>query len=236
MDENEMSMKLTTTTGGGSTLLTIRLRRDESPDESDEAILREQLDAMTAFADGWLEPLALSLDVVCCDPTQGYSSHEVPLPSTTAWFMRTANAPGVDVQPPTIGSEIIESETIDAPGIRSFVNRALDQRCVGNAVTAAEFLSWEAMRVRLPIASVSQFMIDDGGQLDIPIERRADGDWVSGPRTEAVTGKPFWFHLAEGGLRFDVIWSLWLDGAGRQQVDAAVERVLARGTGWYRRT
>lgn len=225
-------MRMTTTTGGGSTLRSIRLWRDERQDESDEAILREQLEAMRAFAEGWLEPLAVAVDVVCCDPARGHSSYSVAPPPIQSWLLRT-RARGVEMEPRRIGSRIDECDVIDPQVIETYVHRALDQRCVGNAVTGMDFLSWEAFRVKLPGSGVTQFIIEDVA-LEVPIERLSDGDWVSGPRSERLTGGPFWFHFTEGELRFDVVWSLWLEDPGRQQVDAAVGRVLARGTGWYR--
>ncbi len=228
-------MKLSTLTGGASPLLTVRLWRDEPEAESEESVRREQLEAMQTFAQGWFEPLAVAVEVVCCDPEQGNSSYGVAPPPVPAWFMHISGVEGVWMEPTRVGSRVETCESFDHDAIGELVRRALDQRCRDTTTTGLESVRWTAVRVKVPLVGVTRLVIEDKSVpiVEIPTERRDGFDWVSGERTEAVTGPPFWFDLVDSELRFDVIWGLWLDGPGREQVDMAIERVLARGTGWY---
>jgi hypothetical protein len=211
-------MKLSALTGGG-TCLTVRLWRAEPDGDSNETILREQLDAMSSFAEGWLEPLGVMIDISCGDFA----------PKVPSWFIRTSNLGDVGAEPTVGGTRIHELATINAAVIGAHVERALKESCSEVAAAAVERIEWTAFRARLPIGGVTELVLNG---VELPIERRSDGDWVSGPRARPWTEPPFWFHVGEAELRFDVIWDLWYDGPGRQQIDDAVQRVLARGSGW----
>lgn len=210
--------------------MTVRLWRDEPDGESDESILREQLDAMSAFAQGWLEPLAVAIDVTCLE----HGEHSDPRPDAPSWLIRTSGLPALRMEPVVAGSRVEDLPLIGEGDIDSYVQRALSQECAGGSTTGLERLEWTALRVRLPVADPTEFVLESGGAIEMPIERRHDGDWVSGPRASPWTEPPFLFHVGEAELRLDVIWDFWAGGPGAQQVEAAVGRVLARGKGWYR--
>ena len=82
--------------------MTVRLWRDEPDGESDESILREQLDAMSAFAQGWLEPLAVAIDVTCLE----HGQHSDPRSDVPSWLIRTSGLPALRMEPVVAGSRV----------------------------------------------------------------------------------------------------------------------------------
>jgi hypothetical protein len=238
MDTHTVRAMKLTTYSDNAVLHTIEIWRDEPTSESDAETLREQLEAMTTFARGWMEPLAVAIGVHCFDPERDHEIHGAPRPPAVPyWHVRASNVPGrVDQRETRSGSRIDVRSEIDPLVIAEVVTNATSQPCADDGCSAElEWIEWTACRVRLPDLHATQFLVDDnaGRIAEIPIEIRSDGLWISGPMIDAMTGPPVRLSMVEGAFRIDVIWDLWQKGAGRASLDAAVARVLARDTGWY---
>ncbi|MDX6389915.1 MAG: hypothetical protein QOJ73_978 [Streptosporangiaceae bacterium] len=101
----------------------------------------------------------------------------------------------------------------------------------------------EAVRARLP-EGTSDGADSDGDELPVayragviryPVERARDGLWVSGPLATNFDTAPFEVRIVNeaGVLSLDLSlnWSPWMDtdGAGRPDIEAAVDRLSALG-------
>lgn len=98
------------------------------------------------------------------------------------------------------------------------------------------------MRVKLPTASRaagrdSLQVSCHADTISVPLEADGDGGWVSGPFERHVIGPPVELtaYNEDGvtAIHLRIYWNLWFeDPAGREQVEAALRRVLARERGW----
>lgn len=222
------------------------LERDPLEVESDIQLAGLALSATEAFAGGWLEPLAWELYIACRDTETWYTDTNC-VPPLAHWLLRKERVlPGVRVD--TLYAAQV-AETIDVlrpEAVEAWITEALRQECPGapGSVPAWSSLRSRAVRVKLPdelhMAGRETLGVDCyAGLIQIPLEREPGGVWVSGPLEDPGIGPPVELSLEnqDGSLSIHIqgSWRLWLDdNAGREQVDAAVARVLALGNGWQR--
>lgn len=221
------------------------LEREPEADESDSALADIALSAAEVFGAGWLAPLAWELLVACRDADFYTDVNRVP--PQAHWLLRLEQVPaGIRIEPLYTAQVIETLPTLDSSSLCAWVDKALKQDCPGGSqFTPAWSSVWSrAMRVKLPdaqrfIGRASVAVEYHGGHASVPLERTGSDVWVSGPRTDSFMGPPGELHITNSDgfltLALEGSWSLWIDDpAGREQVDAAVERVLALDRGWRR--
>jgi hypothetical protein len=225
----------------------IRLEREvPSEDEVEAQTLDETLLAVEALTEGWVEPLALHLSVGCFD-TEALHAPVACRPPQPEWFLRKQELPsGVEARHMYKDPVIDTADALSKESVRTWVARALRQDCPNapRFIPSWRGLWWPAVRTRmsesLRLGEHEVLRVDCyAGTLSVPLERGAEGAWISGPLLHYVIGPPV--DLAaincDGLVTIDlnVYWTLWIDEpAGRAQVEAAVDRVLALGRGWQR--
>jgi hypothetical protein len=227
--------------------LTIRLELEPDEGVEQQALARQAIVAIDAVTAGWLEPLAWEMTVGCLDT----ESMDVPMnrhPSQPYWLLRKEQIPiGIEIRPFHGNHVFVTEPVLSSDPLDTWVAKALAQDCD----QAPRFIPcwrrfWSlAMRARLP-RTVSNLGHQNlsiscyAGNLAIPLEYTGDDAWVSGRPAGYVMGPPLSLTARnEDGLLVTldlaVYWSLWIDDpAGRAQVEAAVDRVLALDGGWRR--
>ena len=224
----------------------IRLERESEEGESEQQLAAEILDAMEVLAAGWLEPLALHLSIGCYDTESYYAPGDCE-PPRPQWFLRK------EVLPPGVKASFVyvdpvtdTAPALTAEGIRAWVAHAMAQECPNapRYVTSWRELYWAAVRARLPeparVADRDGLQVSCyAGTVAVPFERAEGEAWVSGPCEQYGFGPPIRLiarnHDGVVAIDLEICWSPWFeDPAGREQVDAALRRVLARERGWRR--
>ncbi|ONK15373.1 hypothetical protein STBA_61890 [Streptomyces sp. MP131-18] len=215
---------------------------DGSDDQLDFAVLA--VDALLALGDGLFEPLAVNVEVACCDAEFGYPLRE-PQPTARFHQLRVA-APPEWVGIPDIWNELLVArrERLDRAVILDWFRTILAQQECSRAHTRTGWteLIVEAVRVRLPEATRA-LLESDGSELPVscgngvirfPVEKSADTLWVAGPLDWYSGSAPFGVRIVNesGDLTLDLSlnWSPWIDedGAG-PAIGAAVRRLSAMG-------
>jgi hypothetical protein len=222
----------------------IRATLVASDDVHDQgALAARAVDALYAVGDGLFEPLAVGVEIVCCDAEFGYPLGD-PRPDERFHQLRLASVPD-EVLIPDIWAEprVGRRERLDSAAIVDWVGVLLaEQVCAEpDTMTGWAGLIVEAVRARLPEA-ISNSVTSTGlpvfhrdGGFDYPVERFADTFWVAGPLVTAYDTAPFEVSILNeaGALTLDWSqnWSPWIeeDGAGRPDVEAAVRRLSAKG-------
>lgn len=224
----------------------VRLERESEENESEQDLAKEVLAAVDELAAGWIEPLALHLSIGCYD-TETFHAPIDCEPPAPQWFLRKEIIPtGVKAAYVYVDPVMDTAPELSSQEIHEWVARAMAQECSGTPrfIPSWRELYWQAVRVNLPdpsgMAGCDSLRVSCyAGTVSIPLERSANEAWLSGPLANYGFGPPVKLlaHNYDGviDVGFDVYWSLWInEPAGRAQVDAAVDRVLALGRGWRR--
>jgi hypothetical protein len=227
--------------------LSIRLRYEAGEGEGQVELAEQATIAIDALAAGWLEPLAWELYVGCLDVELMHAAMKRD-PPQPFWLLRKERIPaGTEIRPIYGDHTVVTEPALSSERIHAWVVRALAQPCAD----APRFIPyWDgfdtlAMRARLPDAMCPKGdeclrMDCYAGTITVPLDRRDDQVWVSGPPEEYLIGPPVSLtadNLYDMVIKLElaVYWSPWIrDPAGRAMVDAAVDRVLALGRGWQR--
>ncbi|MDT0445714.1 hypothetical protein [Streptomyces johnsoniae] len=218
---------------------------DGSDDQLDFAVLA--VDALFALGDGLFEPLAVNVELACCDAEFGYPLRE-PEPTARFHQLRVA-APPEWVRIPNIWNRLLVArrERLDRAVILDWFRTILaQQECSGSDTRTGWIeLIVEAVRVRLPEATRALLEGDgsDGSELPVscgngvirfPVEKSAGELWVAGPLDWYSGSAPFGVRIVNeaGNLSLDLSlnWLPWIDedGAG-PAIGAAVGRLSAMG-------
>lgn len=218
-----------------------------APEDVDDqlAFAARAVDALFALGDGLFEPLAVNVEVACCDIEIGYPLTD-PQPATRFHQLRLAAPPGT-VTIPEIWNRLLvqETERLDRAAILDWFGDLLAERqCPQPDVsTGWTELIVEAVLARLPdevsrcVESESdELLIPEGhGVIRYPVERSGSSCWVAGPLATRSGTAPFEVRIVNecGELSADWTrsWSPWIDedGAGRPDVEAAIRRLSAMG-------
>ena len=224
----------------------IRLERESEEDETEAQLVEEMLVAVEVLAAGWLEPLALHLSIGCYD-TETFHAPNDCRPPRPQWFLRKETIPpGVEAKHIYVEPIVDTAPALTGDEIRTWAARALAQECPGAPRFIASWreLWWPAVRVKLPelsrTAGRDSLQVScHAGTISVPLETDGDEVRVSGPLERYVIGPPVELtaYNEDGvtAIHLRVYWNLWSeDAAGREQVDAALRRVLALERGWER--
>ncbi|TWF77380.1 hypothetical protein FHX44_113289 [Pseudonocardia hierapolitana] len=216
-----------------------------APDDGDDqlALATMAFDALAAVGQDLFEPLAVNVEIVCCDSELRIPLDE-PRPAAPFHQLRLRSIPDT-VQVPKVWTELVVSrcERLDRDAVLGWFGALLaEQGCVRSGSTTgwSEMLV-EAVRARLPGAATA---LVDGNELPVshgaglvhyPVERLGNGLWVAGPLATSHDTAPFEVRIVNeaGVLSMDwsLNWSPWIvaDGAGRPDVEAALRRLSALG-------
>jgi len=208
-----------------------------------EALAARAVDALYTAGDGLFEPLAVGVEIVCCDAEFGYPLGE-PRPDERFHQVRLSSVPD-EVMIPDIWAEprVGRRERLDRAAVLDWVGVLLAERVCTEPSTMTGWagLVVEAVRARLPeaisgsVTSTGLPVSHRGGGFDYPVERLGESFWVAGPLVTAYDTAPFEVSiLNEAGvltLDWSQNWSPWIeeDAAGRPDVEAAVRRLAAMG-------
>ena len=222
------------TRGSSKGLMFIGLERVPEADEDDAAAAAEMLEAAFAFGHGWIEPLAVNVQVGFWDRDENFAG--VPPEHDQVLVVRDIPQ-DLRVLAPK-GVVLKHTNTLDESAIRSFVAEVLDKAPPAGCSTLVNEVSWEAMRVRFPSDEEIEMAYGDEPYL-VRSELRSGERWVLG-RTLQRLGQPLGLRLVNNhfSTHIDVTvhWRLWInDPRGRELLDQAVARVLAR-SGWTLKT
>jgi hypothetical protein len=216
------------------------------PDDADDELgfAEPAVDAVFTLGRGLFEPLALNVEVSCCDAELGYALAE-PEPTARFHQLRLATLPE-RVEIPAIWNQLVvaERERLDRDVVLDWFGTILAQQECSQPDTRAGWteLIIEAVRVPLPEA-VSAHVESDrhelpvsygAGAIRFPVERSADTLWVAGPLDFHSNTAPFHVRIVNeaGALSLDLSlnWSPWIDdGVAAPDVEAAVRRLSAMG-------
>jgi hypothetical protein len=216
-----------------------------APGGIDDQLLGAALavDAILALGKGLFEPLAVNVELACCDVEFGMPLIE-PQP-TTRFHQLCLTTPPEDVAIPEIWEELLVSDTerLDRAAILGWLSSLFtNQECPEEDTRPgwAELIVGAA-RARLPEATGrgvegNALPVSEGaGVIRYPVERADDAFWVAGPLARSTDTSPFEVRIVnEGGalsLDWSRHWSPWIevDGAGKPDVEAAVRRLSTLG-------
>lgn len=227
-------------------LLRVGLEREPNDQESLLDSTRNAILAIQIFCAGWLEPLVWELSIACQDSELLHIEQRCQ-PPRPDWVLRRARIPsGVQARLLHVAPVLRTLPAFSPEDMHAWVTEALNQECPGapRFVPAWSRLWSRAMQAALPdpqrFAGRDSMQIDCyAGPTSIPLECRDDKVYVSGPLESHVFGPPAALTLGNDDgfltIDFEVYWDLWItEPAGRAQVEAAVDRVLALGRGWQR--
>lgn len=222
------------------------VERESGEDETEQELIGHVLEAVDVLGAGWLEPLAWHLSIGCYDTETLYSPSGCR-PPKPQWFLRK------DMIPPGVEAKHVYAEPLvdtvpefTRERTHAWIAHALEQECSTPArfIPSWRELWWPSVRIKLPdpprMLDRDHLQVDCyAGTVSVPLERSADGLWVSGPLERYVIGPPaaLTVYNEDGiiAIYLRLYWNLWIDDpAGRDQVEAAVGRVLALGRGWRR--
>jgi hypothetical protein len=203
------------------------------------------VDAVYSLAEGLFEPLAVNVELACCDIVFGLPLIE-PQPAVRFHQLRLA-APPETVTIPEIWEDLLvrEVERLDRAAVLDWLGSLFTEHRCPQADTSTGWaeLIVEAVRARLPEVT-SGAVEEDRGELRVsegagviryPVERSGGAFWVAGPFVTSTDTAPFGVRIVNegGGLSLDWSrnWSPWIeaDGAGRADVEAAIRRLSAAG-------
>jgi hypothetical protein len=201
------------------------------------------VDAVFSLADGLFEPLAVNVEVACCDSEFGLPLIE-PQPAARFHQLRLA-APSATVTIPELWEELLirETERLDRAAVLDWLSGLFaEHRCPQpDTRTGWAELIVPAVRARLPeatsrdVESGRLLVSESAGVIRYPVERSGDAAWVAGPLVTSSGTAPFELRIVNegGGLSLDWSqnWSVWIeeDAPGRPDVEAAVRRLSAMG-------
>lgn len=226
--------------------LTIGLEREPRERESLPDFTMEALLAMEALRAGWLEPLVWEMFIACCDTEMFYTDQSCQ-PPRPDWVLLKEQIPnGVQARLLHVEPVIRTVPAFNAECMRASIAEALDQKCPGAPRFAPSWSRLWSRAVQAELPDPQRFAGREGlrvdcyaGVLSVPLECREGKTYVSGPLEDYVFGPPAALTLGNDDgfltIGLELYWSLWIDDpAGRAQVEAAVDRVLALDRGWRR--
>src|SRR5690349_4712815 len=98
---------------------------------SQSDLARSALDALFLFSDGIYEPIAMDLQVACCDRETGYPISDLT-PRHPFWlFRRRELTPGLEIRPAWTNEEIVIVDRLDLASILDCLKAPLGQNCNG---------------------------------------------------------------------------------------------------------
>ena len=163
------------TRGGSKGLMLVRLQYIGSDDEDDVTSAAELVEGAFVFARGWIEPLAVNLQVEFCDSDLNSAGHP---PDNDQVLVDRALPP--DVQVIVLdGITAKYTDRLDEVAIRAFVSAAIDQPAPAGCVTTIQQMSWESLRVRFPSDEEIEMEWGDEPYL-VRSELRSGERWVLG--------------------------------------------------------
>lgn len=212
--------------------------REEPDGESCRDTALDLTAAVSALCHGWFTPLAVSLRIETRNPEDYYFSDGENPPPNPYWFLRLHEwDPRISLSPDWIDPQERRVSAIGDSELRAFTEEALAQR-----------LPVEPRELALPELTVNalEISLPDGIELEpqyrgIPVRplmvRDGQRSLILGPKFATAGGMPARLRATNGHgtsrLSLEVLWDFWtVHPAGRAQVQAAMERVLARGNGW----
>jgi hypothetical protein len=182
-----------------------------------------------------VQPLAVDLWLACADPGTPYLRPDAE-PKQPSWHLRE-ESPTVEVESragdaPQI--TVVPSLTLAA--LNHWVRQALNQPSSDCQVTF-EKLSISFARARLPNDSALEdddyFPLKDyTGVRRVPVERRHDGLWVTGPRPGLLLYPPLFYGFAtEWGWLLANIWTTWspIWTVPGSELESALRQMVAQG-------
>lgn len=218
------------------------------PEQSQEPLselrcLHLALDVVDAFWPAILEPLVVTLELVCVDDW-GYGRSPSVRPEKAEWLLRTALPPGVSTSLGLDRHLEREVPALTRQVLVDWIQEALRQPPTGGADHVAwSDLTFQATRVR--VFEQERFTGRDSlgldsevGRVEARLERDARGLWVSGPLERLRDQPPVGLSISrpDGGFEVSINahWSLWTrEGSpGKEAIDAALSHLLTRG--WER--
>jgi hypothetical protein len=189
----------------------------------------------------FVEPLAAELLVVYRARDSFFADYDI-VPGTPHWMIRSSTAPeAVVIEPTWVDSNISEVQELSVNSLLTWMRGALHQMSPSSEELE---ISWDcidirAVRARLPgdVRLIDgRFRLQtDRGPLDLAVEWRGDGLWVSGPVEPISDQPPLSFHLDIQvtllTIHIHVHWSLWtVHGTpGYLALRQGVRRIIARG-------
>ncbi|MBT2447978.1 hypothetical protein J7F03_12990 [Streptomyces sp. ISL-43] len=205
------------------------------------------VDALLALAEDLFVPLAVDVELACCDAESGYPLDE-PRPRAPYQQLRLGPLPETlavrEVWTDTRVTRVEDRDRLARAEILGWLAavRAGQECAQPRTATGWTQLLVESVRARLPKSTgeLSVLPVSYGaGVIAYPVERPADASddslWVSGPLEGRPGTAPFELRIVNeaGFLSLDLSlnWSPWIepDGAGRPAVDAAVARLSSLG-------
>jgi hypothetical protein len=237
MDEGQVTMSRIASYASDQALQTFVLSRDEAEGEDDRGAARELIAATSALCDGWISPLAVSLLVESCDPTNFYLvDHDTP-PASPSWFLRQRELDArLFVSPDYERPQERQVDAIGAAELLATAEEALDQPSPASHLEVAlSVLSVNALAVALP-EGIELALHYPGGPLQPVLVGDGNRQLALGPDYGPV-GPPARLQAsnAHGVTRItlELYWDFWIEHVdGRAQTQAAIARVLARGRDW----
>lgn len=216
---------------------TIILKWEPTGESDERASAGEMISALFDLIDGWLEPLAIETYAGCYDRAI-FTEGSVHLPQPYHLLIREP-LPDVCITPLHYRASEERRDLLVQETVSSWINELLAQSCGDpeRYETSLRGLWVQASNVRAPRKSLlKDLMVLDyaTGRTEVPIERRGDTGWISGPRADLVP-QPVAIDIAnlDGWLRLaiEVFWSPWLaelnDAGGMLQ--QGIGRLFARG-------
>lgn len=216
----------------------LSLVREEPDGESCRDTALELTAAVAALCSGWIFPLAVSLRIEARNPEDYYFADRENPPPRPYWFLRLHEWDDrLSLSPDWVDPQERCVSAIGDVELQSFVKEALTQRlAVEPRELALPALTVNALAIVLPDgialephygrSPVSPILVDEGQH-----------SLVLGPKLGIAGGMPARLRATNihgtSRLGLELLWDFWtVHPAGRAQVQAAIERVLARGGGW----
>jgi hypothetical protein len=222
---------------------TIKLVKDP-PEEDDFQLAADAIASIQEF-DSFIQPLIADLIVRYRDGDWlPVDKIKPPLPH---WHLRTSSIPaGVSAMSEITNPEpqISEKPHLSGEVMFDWIQMALNQECPNSEMSK---ITWSEISIESTQARIldldkekiepEQFLSlnSDIGYLNLPIESRANGFWISGPPSQLPGEPPFTFRLTQqyGGLSLSIHlhYSLWTaeNSPGNKAMKSAILRLINRG-------
>jgi hypothetical protein len=168
-------------------------------------------------------------------------------PPLQCWHLRTSSIPvGVSAMSRITNPEpeISEKPHLSGEVMLDWIKMALNQECPNSEMYK---ITWSEIYIegtRARILDLDEEKINgeqflslnsDVGYLNLPLESRANGLWISGPPSQLPGEPPFTFRLTQQygslSLKIHLHYSLWTaeNSPGNKAMKSAILRLLDRG-------
>lgn len=182
-----------------------------------------------------VRPLAVDLWLACADPGTPYLHPEME-PEQPRWHLREEPSPVEIESGAGDDPQVTLVPSLTLPVIKDWMRQAMSQSS-GDCQVAFEKLEVSYTRTRLPEGTALEedgyFLLNDyTGAQRIPVERRADGQWVVGPLPGLLLYPPLFYQIVnDWGHLLASIWMTWsgLWTAPGSELESALRRMVARG-------